>query len=234
MAKAQENIAQRSLRGAFEGITLQRSETGALTVDVSALNGVNVTVITNGNGRVMKLTPVEEQANAQGHDEGVINASVDKRAYNVGDVLPDGWIVGPVSPTTSKPIAIEPVAGALEGYQTWYKGEDHAKELRGQGHAGARQPDADELSALYNGVVKAGRNQNARFNTSGSVPYGGYWSSTPHRYVPGFARMQYFDAGYRFWHFKGGASAQVRLVKDLENITLLGDDGKILYQPPAP
>lgn len=102
MAKAQEKTVTRRLKGEFKGISLSRSENGALTVDVSSLNGVDVRVITT-SGRVVKQTPAEEQTNTP----GVINASVDKRAYNIGDVLQDGWVVGPVSPTTGKPIAIE-------------------------------------------------------------------------------------------------------------------------------
>lgn len=47
MAKAEETTASRSLKGNFKGITLSRSE-GGLIVDVSALNGVDVTIITNG------------------------------------------------------------------------------------------------------------------------------------------------------------------------------------------
>lgn len=211
----------RSLRGEFKGISLSRSETGALTVDVSSLSDVDVTVIKNGNGRVVKFSAAEEQTNAQGNNERVINASVDKRAYNIGDVLPDGWVVGPVSPTTGKPIAIEPVAGALDGYKTWHEGKDHAKTLRGQGHASARQPDADELNALYNGVVKAGRNRNAQFNTSGSIPFfGKYWSSTPHRSISDSARLQYFGDGVRNWHFKDSARARVRCVRDEPAIAL--------------
>ncbi len=54
--------------------------------------------------------------------------SVTKKAYNIGDVLPDGWVVGPVSPDTGWPIAIEPAAGALDGYKTWSQGEHHATE----------------------------------------------------------------------------------------------------------
>lgn len=221
MKKAEEKtVFRRSLSGYFKGITLSRSEDG-LTIDVSSLNGVDVTVITNGNGRVVKYSLAEEQTNAV----GVISSSINTQAYNIGDVLPDGWIVGPISPTTSKPIAIEPVAGALEGYQTWYKGEDHAKGLHDQGHADARQPDADELNALYNGVVKAGRNQNAQldttaFDTSGSNPYGNYWSSTPDQDNPHTAWMQYFDDGSRYLYFKVRAKARVRCVRDEPGLTL--------------
>jgi hypothetical protein len=65
MAKAEKIAAsERSLRGDFKGVTVSRSETGALTFDVSALKDVDVTIITNGDGRIVKQTPVEEQTTA--------------------------------------------------------------------------------------------------------------------------------------------------------------------------
>ena len=65
MAKAEKIAAsERSLRGDFKGFTVSRSETGALTFDVSALKDVDVTIITNGDGRIVKQTPVEEQTTA--------------------------------------------------------------------------------------------------------------------------------------------------------------------------
>lgn len=204
--------ATRQLKGDFQGITLERSATGALSIDVSALNGVDVTIVTNGDGRIVKQAPVEEAA----------NISVYKRAYKIGAVLPDGWIVGPVSPTTGKPIAIEPVAGALEGLQTWYRGEDHAKELRGQGHAGARQPDTAELNALFRGFTKATSNQHAQFDTSGSNRYGMYWSSAPDRRGPDSARVQCFNGNSKPWPLKSYASARVRCVRDEPRIKLAG------------
>lgn len=155
-----------------------------------------------------------------GDEPGVIHASVDKRAYNIGDVLPDGWVVGPVSPDTGKTIAIEPVAGALDGCQTWHQGEKRAAELRGKGHANAHQPSGSELSAIYNDVVQAGRNSNAKFNTSGSFPFSKYWSSTTHPDHWVYARVQYFNDGCRNWNVKGGASARVRCVRDEPGLTL--------------
>jgi hypothetical protein len=155
---------------------------------------------------------------------GVINASVDKRAYNIGDVLPDDWVVGPRSPKTGIVMAIEPVSTALDGYKTWHQGEDHAAELRGQGHANARQPSADdnndELNAIYNDVVKAGRNSNAKLNTSGSDPCGKYCSGTTEPGQRDSIRIQYFDDGTKYLSFKVDALARVRCVRDEPGLTL--------------
>lgn len=87
MTKAQEKAATRRLKGEFQGITLSRSETGDLTFDVSALNGVDVTIITNGNGRVMKLTPVEEQTTAQENNGGVIQSSPTAAAFDPANAV---------------------------------------------------------------------------------------------------------------------------------------------------
>lgn len=140
------------------------------------------------------------------------NRRVTKQAYKVDDVLPDGWVVGPRSPETGIVMHLEPVSGALDGYRTWNQGEEHAAALRGQGHANARQPSDSELKAIYKAVVKAGRNGNAKLNTSGSTPYGSYWTRTTTR--DGGAWIQYFDSGDRHLASKGTACAHVLCVRD--------------------
>jgi len=140
------------------------------------------------------------------HTTDETTGTVTKQAYNIGDVLPDGWVVGPVSPETGIVMAIEPAENALDGYQTWYAGEDHAvKLLHDQGHANARQPTDTELNTIYNEVVEAGRNDNTEFdNTSDSNLYGAYrsgmyWSSTlaPDLSLPDLARIRFFNDGGR-------------------------------------
>lgn len=176
------------------------------------------------------------------------SATVTKKAYNIGDVIEaqdgwdqryTGWVVGPRSPETGIVMLIEPASGALDGYKTWHEGQDHAKELREKGYANARQPSSDlkgndELSAIYQEVVKAGHNGNAKLNTSDSEPFGRYWSGTTvfHPYVPGYwsgspdrpdyrnkpsAYMQHFDkqfGGRRGGIYADGARARVRCVCD--------------------
>jgi hypothetical protein len=216
---------QKTLSGAFKGITLSRSETGALTVDVSPLNGVDVTVITTG-GSIVKQTPAEEQTSTP----GVINASVDKRAYDIGDVLPDGWVVGPCSPITGIVMAIEPVSGARLDLDpdVWFAGEYHARYLCEKGNLNARQPEHKELSAIYEDVVRAQRNSNAQLDTSA------YWSGTR---IGLYVAFIYFSTG-RFGAVSvcdldgRGDPVRARCVRDEPDITLVDAKGTVLYSPP--
>lgn len=80
-------MAKKKLTGAFQGITLIRYEEG-LTVDVSSLDGVDVTVITNSDGRVIRGTPAPEQTNAPHNSSGVIASSVDVKSFS-----PDNSII---------------------------------------------------------------------------------------------------------------------------------------------
>lgn len=192
----------------FEGAV----RVNGVCIEVSA--GGDIVAYTNGS---VKLRPPANGEMPSAEER--VTASVNKQAYNIGDVLPDGWVVGPMSPTTGKPMAIEPVSGALKGYETWHKGEEHAEALRIQGHTGARQPDFDELNAIYNGVVKAGRNRNAQFDVSGFKPYSGYWSSTTLPVLRRFARVRFFSESPT-WHSKDDAYAHVRCVRDEPGLTL--------------
>ena len=180
----------------------------------------DATIVANGN-----ITAYSTDGNVTAYTNGTVHlkapapkpndgsATVTKPAYNIGDVLPDGWIVGPVSRDTGIVMSIEPVGGALDGYRTWHQGEDHAAVLRHKGNANARQPSDNELNALYNDVVKAGRIGNT--DPFGETIYGvRYWSSTSFRYDPGFAQIQYFGGGGRCWSSKDGADARVRCVRD--------------------
>lgn len=208
---AQGNTAQRSLRDDFKGITVKRDEDGALTFDVSSLGDVDVTVIASFGSRIMKRASVAEQDNTQ---------TVTKEAYNIGDVLPDGWVVMGLSKDTGMPFSCEPEEGALDGYQTWYTGEDHAVKLRDAGNQNARQPTDEELNTIWKDVVKAGRNDNAKLNTDGSRPHGRYWSSTSDPHDSDFARIQYLGAGPRDCHDKAGWDARVRVVRDEPGLKL--------------
>jgi hypothetical protein len=142
--------------------------------------------------------------------------SIEKN-YHIGDVLPDGWIVGPVSPDTGKPMGVEPLEGSLEGYKTWDEGEKHAAELRNQGHANARLPSAGELSALYNDVVKAEHDDNAKLLND---QHGVYWSSTTNPDNPDGAWVQYFSNSFTSWYYKDDQIARTRCVRDEPDIRL--------------
>ncbi len=207
----QGNTTTRSLRGDFKGVSISRTADGTLTVDVSDLGDVDVTVVTSGHGQITKHAPVEEQDNVH---------TVTKEAYNIGDVLPDGWVVMGLSKDTGMPFSCEPEEGVLDGYQAWHTGEDHAVKLRDAGNQNARQPTDKELNTIWEDVVKAGRNDNAKLNTNGSRPYGKYWSSTPDPNNSDDARIQYLGDGSRLWDYKDGRHARVRVVRDEPGLKL--------------
>jgi hypothetical protein len=188
----------------------------------------NVTAYTNGTVQVKAPAPEQTNALTATVTEKVYTIDDVIPAYNIGDVLPDGWVVGPRSPRTGIVMSLEPASTALDGYKTWYQGEDHAKDLREQGHTNARQPSADnnnnELNAIYNEVVKAGRNGNAQLNTSDSGPYGIYWSSTTAGPGPDrqdlMAVQKFLIDGTVCIDYKDDATARVRCVRDELGITL--------------
>lgn len=192
-------------------------------LEISVDEQGNATIITNGtitaHGKSIiahsdnvKIKPATETS-----AEEASETPLDPKTFNIGDELPDGWVIMGISPDTGEVFSAEPEADALDGYQTWYKGYERAKYLRDAGNKGARQPSKEELSVIYNDVVKAGRNDNAKFNTSGSFPCGKYWSSSlvqDHRGIPCFARFQYLGDGSRSWDRKGDTDARVRCIRD--------------------
>lgn len=138
----------------------------------------------------------------------------------IGDKLPDRWVIMGVSPDTGEVFSAEPEAGALDGYQTWRKGQKHAKYLRNAGNKNARQPSENELSVIYNEVVEAGCNNNAKFNTSHYHPASNYWSSTRDMYYLSEAYVQCLFNGQLLSRRKGKACARVRCVRDEPGLKL--------------
>ncbi len=181
-------------------------------------------------------TPTSEQAS----EPGAVRASIHEGVFRIGELLPDGWIVGPASPRTGIVMLIESPSTVIklaykwhrklsDEYFSWLLGEKHAEELRQQGHANARQPSVRELYAIYNDVVIAGRNSHAQYSTGrgsrvyirGDYSWGKYWSGELER------------GGERAIHMNFGASAQqasdskddhlrayVRCVRDAPGIRL--------------
>ena len=193
-------------------------ENGGFTVDITNGNitvyGGNATAHTDGT--VQLKAPTAEQNNVL----ETTQSSVDTKAYSIGDALPDGWVVGGISPTTGAIFSVEPVTSALDGYQTWYIGEDRAKTLLAEGHENARQPDMAEWYALHDNIVKADRNQEARIDTRND-PSGQYWSSETHPKNSCYARLQYFDnGGAQGLSVKGSTICYIRCVRDEPGLTL--------------
>lgn len=89
MAANKLEAVECSLRGDFKGVVLTKSPSGDLTVDVSALNGVNVTIIADGDGKIVKQPPVEEQTNTP----DVIEASPTAAAFKPANaMIPAGQV----------------------------------------------------------------------------------------------------------------------------------------------
>lgn len=217
MAKPNEEPTQSSLKDDFSIVTIERSDNGVLTIDVSSLGDTDIDVITTGKGLVRERVKITATDNTTYET----TTSIEPKTYKICDILPDGWIVGPISPTTGKPIAIEPTAEALQGYLSWHEGEKHAKHRRDQGHAGARQADFDELRVLFHEVAeKLPCNQVARFNRRGHPPYGKYWLSSEYFKDRQFAHLRLFGFGHDHWDHKDKRAAYVRIIRDEPNLKL--------------
>jgi hypothetical protein len=75
-----------------------------------------------------------------------VSVEVKKEVWCMGDTLPDGWTVGPVSPTTGKVMAIAPKID-----YTGFAGEalNMASQYRRSGYENARIPDRNEMREIH-------------------------------------------------------------------------------------
>lgn len=147
----------------------------------------------------------------------------DFKNANIGDELPDGWIIMGVSSETGEVFSAEPETMTLKGRQPWEAGQVHAGQLRDAGHANARQPDKQELNAMYNS--KAVIPEGSKFNSKGSLPFGWHWSSS--ETDSGTAFAQVLGARYSGWLDKNSISTRsyVRCVRDEPQLTPLKAGG---------
>jgi|MDSW01.2.fsa_nt_gb hypothetical protein len=174
-----------------------------LTIDVADLKDANVHMITGGNA--VTIEPGHSVSkDFQSGQENVIETSVTDETYYIGDVLPEGWgkhtgwIVGPVSPTSGETMLIAPPSKRSQNYQTWKKGERDAKNLLREGFENARQPDTEELFAIFSGVVKEKLNKHAKIvkrDDPQTHAYARYWSSSSMSTDENQAEVQHMD-GY--------------------------------------
>lgn len=199
------------------GITIQIDENGKPTLKTSG----DVTVITNGDITTYTKGTVHQKEPESGLTSDATNTFNKRNHYTIGDVLPDGWVVGPASSETGMVMAIEPTHVALHGYRTWYEGEKHAAELRNRGNLNARQPSSSELTDIYNFVVKAGRNDKADFNTSASSPHGRYWTTSLNQSSRGGMRVHYLSDGHKDCGYLNTPSVRVRCVRDEPGLTVV-------------
>lgn len=187
-----------------------------------AVTAQGYAVDTNENGEV-KLHPLQEG------DELQADPSIHRShptECSIGDQLPDGWVIAGISPDTGTVFSVEPEDQGLMGYHTWHAGVEHVETLRSEGHRSkdARLPSRKELNVIYNEIVEAGRNNNAKMNVNDHSPYGKYWSSksaaarSPDEEEQ--AWLQYFSDGNRVADVKENECARVRCVRSEPNITL--------------
>jgi hypothetical protein len=90
----------------------------------------------------------------------------------IGDKMPDGTIFAGISPETNKPMYATPADASLT--MTFYAAQKYAAKLDAHGHKDWHLPTKAELSVLFNNRAAIGG-----FDTSGSLPAGWYWSSSP-------------------------------------------------------
>jgi Protein of unknown function (DUF1566) len=134
------------------------------------------------------------------------NAKVISNPLKIGDVMPEGhehagWIYGGVSKTTNKPFYIAP---RDSGVMRWRDAMDFAAR------SNADLPSREELNQIY---IYRVRNEGAlkdSFNTTGSNPAGGYWSSSQNGKC--HAWIQRFSDGFQYYFNKGNQSS-LRLVR---------------------
>lgn len=169
-----------------------------------------------------------------GADGGYTQISVqaEKRAFRIGDVLPDGWTVGPISPDTGIVMAIEPEDSALPDDREWHEGKIHALELRFDGkNLNARVPTELEATAIFNQVVKAGLNRNSQLvdKRERQVSPGNTQYANPNYWTSGTGKSGYRNFAMRIDMSNGSAdtcpktksAGRVRCVRDEPGIELI-------------
>lgn len=210
----------------FEGVTLRRSQTGRLIIDVSALGDTDITV--HGAQTDVKLQePSIEQNRAD-------LFAVDKRVLQIGDVLgvtfdlPEGlerlhrWLIYNIT-DEGIPQALEPKDSAPEGLMRWPIAVKHVQEtLYVEGHENARIWTDADADAIVENVVNRGFNDKAQLALHGFTPEGGYWNSSECDYFPRCHVVSYPGAGRRFWAGSNGPGpgARIRAVQDVPELAI--------------
>lgn len=70
--------------------------------------------------------------------------------YQIGDPLPDGWLLGPFSSAAQNAISIAPIELRLKGPCTFNELNGHIDMLHNKGHEGVRSPTPDEVKTIFN------------------------------------------------------------------------------------
>ena len=122
----------------------------------------------------------------------------------IGEVMPDGTVYAGISPDTGKPMFTTAADAPLT--YTFNQAQKYAKKHNAHGHKDWRVPTKGELNVLFSNRVAIGR-----FDESGSLPGGWYWSSSQYDYNTAWSQL--FSDGNQFYlNLKDGASS-VRCVR---------------------
>jgi hypothetical protein len=164
--------------GDFAGVAFHQMKDGSVIIDASVLGAVNVSLLTQDDPIDKSVLQVQNNVassscNRSGSDRGF---KLDGKTYQIGDVLPDGWILGPVSPSTNSHLAIEPVK-ELDTCVTWPQAEAFVNKYRSSGMERARLPDRKELKAIFRELVIKERNVNAMLGVCEVGGSSHYWAN---------------------------------------------------------
>lgn len=189
-------------------------EEGKIIIDISFL-GNNPNIIIKGLQNAASVEIVDPILTPANNSDNNLIAQINQIAYKIGDILPDGWIVGPPSPTTGKPFAIEPPSIALKESQTWEIGQNHAKILLEQGYKNARQPDTDELKAIQRHIVMTKQNHNSQLDEKAY-----YWSSEQDKMIYTRAQIVNMDGSVLTTFKQDKKNIHAITIRDQDDITL--------------
>src|SRR5262249_2949691 len=104
----------------------------------------------------------------------VMNAEPFRSAIEVGNKMEDGTIFAGVSPDTGRNMFVAPKDAS--GILRWKAAMKYAADLDSNGHTDWKLPSKAELGVLYQNRDKGALK--GTFDTSGSSPYGWYWSAS--------------------------------------------------------
>ena len=130
----------------------------------------------------------------------------------IGAVMSDGTVYAGISPDTGQAMYTTPRdvertfrRGKTEAFN-WEDAMDYAAQFDGHGHKDWRVPTKGEVNVLYHSRAAIGR-----FDESGSLPGGWYWSSSQYDYNTAWG--QHFCDGKQFYLNLKDTDSSVRCVR---------------------
>lgn len=152
----------------------------------------------NNTNRTLILTTLTENT---GNTMATTN-----QPYQLGSVLKDFWVRGPISPENGKEMQIAPIQVCK--LRSWFIGEDLAEQMRSNVHKTARQPIGRELDAIFNALVESGCDFNGNLKKDAR-----YWKGDILKH-PFEARILDFETGKENTVVKTPPIAHVLIVRD--------------------